>query len=337
MRRWGLVLVGVGLVAGSLVLNRGRPMAVQFPDQVVHSPCSVRIPVSDEIQGAIRDVTAIVDPIQESEAIETHAHTITAADLPGWANALASSNEAGSASELQAGVLRRWTGENPAEAATWAAKHLGPVVRQEAIQQVALAWADMDLPKAVEWVAGLPSDAARSAVLGNLGYELARTAPVAALALVADLLPGLDRDDLTVHAVSQWATLDALAATEWACAIPSLALRERVLASIAAAMADQNPEAAVILTTQAMWPGESRNQAAIAIIQRWTQHDPRSAAAWVQEFPAGDLQEAAIRNLVAVWSREGAEGPMGWLNSLPSDAMRAVGAEALVGAGNGCN
>lgn len=334
-----MALVGVGLVAGAIVLHRGRPMAVQFPDQVAHSPCSARIPVSvsDEIQGAIRDVTVLGDPIQPLEAIEVRVSAITAADLSSWANALASSNEAGSASELQAGVLRRWTGGNPEEAAIWAAQQTGSVVRQEAIQQVALAWAETDLPKAVEWVAGLPSDAARSAVLGNLGYELARTAPVAALALVAALLPGLERDDLTVHAVSQWATLDALAATEWACAIPALALRERALASIVAAVADQNPEAAVILTTNAMWPGESQNQAAIAIIQRWTQQDPRSAAAWVQEFPSGDLQEAAIRNLVTVWSREGAEGPMGWLNSLPSDAMRAVGAEALAGAGNVCN
>ncbi len=240
-------------------------------------------------------------------------------------------------SEEPEAPIRSWAKENPSAAATFAEQQPDPVVRRDALNQVALVWAETDVTKAIAWASQLPVDEAKADILINLGYELARTEPVKALALAATLSSESGRDDLMVHAVSQWATTDALAATKRACAIPELALRERVLASIAMAMADQTPEAAVILTTQALWPGESQKQAAIAIVQRWAQQDPQGAASWVQQFPAGDLQETAVRNLIAVWSQSGSEKPVEWLNSLPEGAMKAIGADALAVAINTFN
>ena len=202
--------------------------------------------------------------------------------------------------EEQEPLIRRWAAEDPSAAAVWAEKQANPAMRQEALNQVALAWAERDLAVAIKWANSLPADGAQAFVLMNLGYEAARTQPLEALALASSLPPGRDRDDLLVHAVSQWAGSDAQASTEWACKIPELALRERVLAAIATAMADQNPESAVILATQAMWPGQSQNQAAIAIVQRWTQQDPQAVAAWVKQFPAGEIKDSALRKLAAL-------------------------------------
>ena len=292
---------------------------------------------ASEIQCLAKDVMAITDPIHQSEAIETLVASISSAEIPVWANVLADLSVSGSISEIRERIVRRWAEECPDDAATWAGKQSVPLVRQEALTQVAFAWAESDLAKAVEWAANLPADEVQAVILVNLGYELARKEPVEALALAGTLLPVQDRDDLTLHAVSQWANTDALAATDWAHTIPGLALRERVLASIAMAMADQNPEAAVILTTQALWPGESQKQAAIAIVQRWSQQDPQGAASWVQQFPAGDLQETAVRNLIAVWSQGGSGKPVEWLNSLPEGTMRSIGADALAGVVNSYN
>lgn len=210
-------------------------------------------------------------------------------------------------SEEPEAPIRSWARENPSAAATWAAQQSVPALRQEALNQVALAWAESDVTQALEWALQLPADEAQADVLKNLGYELARTDPVKALALAATLSPERGRDDLLIHAASQWANTDALAATEWACSIPGLALRERVLAAITTAVADQNPESAVLLTTQTIWPGKSQNQAAIAIVQRWTQQDPKEAASWVQQFPAGELKTTALNNLIAVGSQSDSE------------------------------
>jgi hypothetical protein len=196
--------------------------------------------------------------------------------------------------------IRSWARENPSAAATWAAQQADPVVRQEALNQVALAWAESDVTKAIAWAAQLPADEIQSDILVNLGYEAARKDPRQALDLTGLMSPSRNRDDLVIHAVSQWADLDALAATEWACTIPELTLRERVLASITTAVADQNPEAAVMLITEALWPGASQNQAAIATVQRWSQQDPQGAKDWVQQFPAGELKDTALLSLVAV-------------------------------------
>lgn len=196
--------------------------------------------------------------------------------------------------------LREWAEADPSSAAIWAAEQVNVAFRQEALNQVAFAWAESDLSAALVWAIQLPVDEARNVVLQNLGYELARTDPAKALELAVTLPPEKGRDGLVIHAVSQWADTDAVAATEWACAIPEFALRERVLAAIATVMADQDPELAVTLTTQALWPGRAQDQAAIAIVQRWTQQDPHGAAAWVEQFPAGQLQETALCNLVAM-------------------------------------
>jgi len=253
--------------------------------------------VSD-IHGALKDVVSIADPIQQSDAVEALVSSIPVAEMSIWANAFQDSSLVGSISEFLERLVRRWARENPSAAATWAEQQPDPAVRHEALNQVALAWSESDVTQALEWALQLPADEAQADVLKNLGYELARTDPVKALALAATLSSERGRDDLLIHAASQWANTDALAATEWACAIPGLALRERVLAAITTAVADQNPESAVLLTTQTIWPGKSQNQAAIAIVQRWSQQDPQGAASWVQQFPAGELKDIATDALM---------------------------------------
>jgi len=213
---------------------------------------------------------------------------------------LADSKSPDSATEEPEQHIRQWAEEDPSAAAAWAMQQPDPVVRKDALNQVALAWAERDVTKAITWAVQLPLDETQVDILINLGYEAARNDPAQALALAGALSPSRNRDDLVVHAISQWANTDALAATEWACTIPELALRERVLASITTAVADQNPETAVTLITETLWPGESQNQAVIATVQRWSEQDSQGANTWVQQFPAGELKDTALLNLVAV-------------------------------------
>lgn len=323
-RGWSLGCAGLLPLVLTVAWFQGMPMEKRTSGRLIHSEALIQTPArlplkalsaprltvdmgnvgaiapagehssEVDIQGAIKDVIATTDPVQQSDAAEALVASIPSADLANWVTALADSSLSGSVSEMRERFIRRWAGEKPSVAAAWAAQQPAPALRQEALNQVALAWAERDVAQALEWAAQLPADEAQAAILNSLGYEVARTEPVSALALAVTLPPESGRDDLMVHAVSQWASTDALAATEWACAIPEIALRERVLAAIATAAADQSPEAAVVLTTQTLWPGKYQNQAVIAIVQRWSQQDPQGASLWVQQFPAGEVQNTAV-------------------------------------------
>lgn len=300
----GLLLAIVLLAAGLKTNLEGK-----FSKDAVSpkSNCPQNNEISSNVGGALRAAIVCSEPLNESITAVRHDSGVPV-DCP--------SHTQKSDSQEQEPLIRRWASENPSAAAAWAEKQADPAVRQEALNQVALAWAESDLSKAIEWATSLPADGAKNVVLRNLGYEAARTEPLAALALASSLPPDCDRDALLVHAVSQWSGDDAQAATEWACKIKELPLRERVLAAIATAMADQNPETAVVLATQALWPGPSQNQAAIAIVQRWTQQDPQRAASWVTEFPEGANKDIAIGNLLAVWSDKDPKASSAWQDSL---------------------
>lgn len=285
-----------------LALPRPLPGNCQDDRNAVGS--AVTVPPANDVVRVIQTLAAIADPLRQSDEIEAQVASVPRADLSMWAGALTDARLPEPCSEFRDRVIRRWAAEHPVAAAHWAEQLSASALRQTALTQVALAWVERDASQATTWAATLADDV-RGTVQVTLGYEIARTDPVEALALAVALSPGRDRDDLMVHAASQWASTDALAATEWACACPDLALRERVLAAIATAMADQDPASAVLLTTQALWPGESQKQAAMAIVQRWAQRDSAATASWVQQFPADELKDTALRYLTAMESPPG--------------------------------
>jgi hypothetical protein len=60
----------------------------------------------------------------------------------------------------------------------------------------------------------------------------------------------------------------------------------------------------------------------VAVVERWAQSNPASAAAWIGQFAPGTLQNVAGENLVANWFAHDQQGSYDWITSLPPGGLR---------------
>jgi hypothetical protein len=218
--------------------------------------------------------------------------------------------------------VRQLAESDPAAAAIWAARLSAGPARVDGIKAVAIAWANRDLSGAVEWGRQLPNESERQMVLTCIGFEAARTDPLTALALAAELNANSERDELIRHAAGEWAVTAAYAAVEWARQIEGGPLRNRTLAAITVAWAERDPRAAATLATEELEPGRLREDAVVSVVQRWVQQEPTAAAAWISTFEEGELQAAAVQNLVRLWADQNPGEAGEWLKGLLPGSMR---------------
>jgi hypothetical protein len=220
--------------------------------------------------------------------------------------------------ELSELLARRWAELDPVAAGEWASAIAEDnSIGRSLIEQVAVAWAEKDLSGAIDWIQTLAPAENKTAASIAVSYEVARTDPLAALELAGTLPSGSRRDDLLVHAVSQWAGSDADTAMMWAAKVPDQALRERLISAIAVASAEQNPSAAATLLVQNIDPGAILDRAAVAIVQRWAQQSPQDAADWVTRFPDSAARQTAINDLFSIWNLSNVESARGRAAALP--------------------
>jgi len=227
--------------------------------------------------------------------------------------------------ELRQLVVRRWAEVDGAAAARWVGKLPSGAGRRLALKQVAIAWANQDLGAATQWVEGMAAGAERDGVTLDVGYEAARRAPKAALALAGELEPSRERNDLLVHALSQWAAADAGEAVAWAERVSDAELRQELVATVAVAVAEENGAAAAELVARSLEAGEEQDRAAVSIVQRWAYEAPEGAAAWVAQFPDTAARTAALRSLVEIWTEQNSEAAAQWLAGLPEGPLRELG------------
>lgn len=258
---------------------------------------------------------------QSDDELELAVENIAAADVPATLASLASQPGL-DAAEMRKLLVRRWADSNPAAAAAWAVKFPEGELRNTALEQISLAWANADLPSATAWLGDLPAgDSKRIATMAT-AYEAARTDPIVALELGSTLAPSRERDELLAFAVSQWATDNLAAAMDWAGKISDRGLREETFAAIAVASATANASTAATLIVNALAPGEAQTRAVVAITQRWTQVAPADAAEWISMFPELPLRDAAVDNLVGLWSLNDSPAAANWVNGLPGGSLR---------------
>ena len=219
---------------------------------------------------------------------------------------------------------------DPAAAGAWVSQLPESPLARAGAEQVAIAWANADLQSARAFVSALPEGAGKQGATLALAYEADRSEPIAALELASTLAVSRERDDLLVHSVSQWPESDAATAAEWASRVPDPSLRQRLLAAVAVASAGQNGGAAGALAANALSAGEGQNRAVVSIVQRWAQHAPSKAAAWVSQFPNAPSRDTAVENLLAAWVTQDAEAAGIWVQRLPVGTMHDFGHSAYL-------
>jgi len=278
-------------------------------------------PIHARLLAAIESET---DSDRRSEAFERAVESVSDVELPALLDSLALDVNP-EAAEMSLLLLRRWAESDPVTAAAWTSQMPENPGRRAALEQVAIAWANIDLSAAAAWVQALPEGDSKQAATFALAYEAAPTEPVTALELASTLPATRERDDLLVHAISQWAGTDSATASAWAMQVADPTLRERLVAAVAVASAEADGAGAATLAANALGAGEEQNRAAVSIVQRWAQTSPQAAAAWVAQFPDIPSRAVAVENLLAIWTAQDTEAAGKWVRELPVGSLRELG------------
>src|ERR1043166_8061018 len=279
------------------------------------------------LAAALGSLQKDADSSSQDQILEELVDKLTSTNPAVALEYLKNQNAFGPGRDLSIRLARGWAGQDAKSAADWVTENLAGTVREEAINGVAIVWANQDLAGATAWATQLAEDDRESGLL-SVAYEAARTHPMAALSLAADLSAGPPRDDLVIHAAMQWALQDATGAADWAKQITEQGLRDKVLAAVAAQWGEADPGAAATLATKWVAPGKPQDDAVVGIVERWVQKQPTDAAAWVTAFPDGLLRDTAMENVVKLWADQDVEKAGTWLRSLLAGPARdaAVGA-----------
>jgi hypothetical protein len=173
--------------------------------------------------------------------------------------------------------------------------------KDQAMEDVAIVWANRNAAEAAQWVKQWPDAQMRDQGMTGVAYEVARGDASAAMTMAVGLAPSQGRDDLISHVAAQWTASDSKAAVDWTGKIPDSALREKVAGSVAMELADHDPVAAATMAVTQLPIGKLRDDTVIGIVERWVQVDPKGAQAWVQQFPSGPIRATAMDNLAKLW------------------------------------
>lgn len=261
---------------------------------------------------------AATDAAARERQLEILAEAVPAGELRPTLDAL-------SPAELQGGfgatLFRRWARSDPLAAARWAMACADGPARLALVQAAAVFWTQQDLPAARAWWSSLPASADGRRFLSAMAFEALNVDPVQALALTIDLRADERRDELMRHALAAWAAAKPLAAAAWVRELPAGDERDRLIAESIPALAEKNAAVAAQLALDCLPPGIQRDDAIVSVVQAWARKAPKTAAAWVEQFPAGPLQSAAITQLVGEWKANNATQCAMWLAQLePANA-----------------
>ena len=213
-------------------------------------------------------------------------------------------------------LARRWAEKSPESAAQWALTLSDNVFSHTVLKEMMIPWAANDLTATINWVQQLPEGGNKAAAELSLAGEAARQSAGAtsAVAMLSNLPPSPERDDLLNYSLRQWATDDPENALAWMNQMPDQTARERALDTVAMDMTD--PFTAATFAAENLSPGPGRDQAVVNIVQFWTTSAPDEAAAWVTQFPNGPLRDAATRTLLEVWEKENPAAANMWAQAI---------------------
>jgi hypothetical protein len=209
--------------------------------------------------------------------------------------AIESANPTELGQDLALRIIQHWSEADSPGAA--AAAGLPASDRVEACQRIGVTWARNDPDAAAAWARSLSNKSESQSALFAVASEESFANPTHALALLSEMPPSNQRDNLIEGAVSIWSETSGPETLQWAEQIPGSALREHVIGTIATTLAAQAPEAAARLVLEEMSGGPEQQNTVLAIIQRWVPVDKAAARAWVDKFPSGDLRDRALSAL----------------------------------------
>ena len=165
----------------------------------------------------------------------------------------------------------------------------------ERLHEVKVARRLIELDKEFQAATALSDSTARSETLARICFHWAEHDPRGAVARARALR--LEENGVLENLTQQWAGANMHAARQWVDGLPTSETKERLAVRIAYLLAQSAPESAADYILASMPAGERQTEAAIPVLHQWAQRDRTAAAAWAQQFPAGELRDRAVHEI----------------------------------------
>jgi len=130
--------------------------------------------------------------------------------------------------------------------------------------------------------------------LGSVCFQVARSDAARAIQIFEQ--QGVDddrRNTMLGNLARDWAMQDMAQATRWAGNYPAGATRDGLFKQIAVAESKSSPLEAARRVVQQIPAGPAQLNAAMAVLHEWSLQDVAGAAAWLEQFPDGELKDFA--------------------------------------------
>ena len=194
-----------------------------------------------------------------------------------------------------------WVKADPGNALKFATELPAGEVRDSFFRDLLVAWAKSDAPAALQWSDQRPVESDRRTTRETICITVAETDPRHALELAVGHDADQDESGSLLESLAmQWAEVDLESALAWVKEQPAGEWHDRLIARVAFILSKSDPHAAACSVAGDMESGPQQTEAIISVLHQWAKLDVEGAAAWVADFPPGNLRERALGELRSV-------------------------------------
>lgn len=222
------------------------------------------------------------------------------------------------------GVCDRWAQQDPQAAAAWSESlPVGPA-RTEIRKGLMIGWAGKDVVGLSAWSETLTDPEEKRLLPHLILHGLGRANPAEGLAQLKNWPAGGESSpSQTVCFGKEWASGDAVAAANWAKALPEGTGKEVALKSVLRIWAYQDAVAVARWAEQLPEKG-SRLSALEALMETWVEQNRSEAMGWAQEIKQYDIKLEALSAAVRIWGQAEPREALDWVNQLPEGVEKAA-------------
>ena len=158
------------------------------------------------------------------------------------------------------------------------------------------AWARKDPEAALAWAQRQPdSDDARKEALTDACFQIVQTDPERAVTLAERF--NLNQDAVLANLAQQWAGKDLTTASRWVADQPEGDPRNALIKGVTLSWSQTDPAAAAQFVVGKMSPGSALDASVMMVVHQWVTTDLDGARRWVEQYPAGPLQDQLMGEL----------------------------------------
>ncbi len=212
---------------------------------------------------------------------------------------------------------------NPDAALQWLDQIADERIRSSTTTQLVEAWGEKD-PKTALFYALNHSSIANLFTLQSLVKKWGGKNPLEAKEWVQNQPAGSDRDALLVAAAEGMSGRDHQIALEALMSVTDYRIRRGVTNLFLSNWMERNLSRVATWALANLPSGDERTEDLRDIFMRWAGTDPQAPGKWVQDLPAGEARDDAVKGFLKAVGQSKIEIAEQWLETLVPEAERAA-------------